>query len=239
MELSREQVEQITTAAIVEPDGTLRQVPTTITADNGKYYAKINSLANATYVLIRNEKEFSDVSGKWYEDYANEMASRMIMNGVGDNQFAGEKEVTRAEFAQIIVNALGLPKDSASTFNDVANNTWYTESVAAAHEYGIVSGVGDNKFAPNQTVTRQEAMVMIYNASKLMSLEDVANDNNWLDKFADFGTESKWATDAVKWNLANKIIVGNANGEIKPLDKLTRAEVTKMVLELLRRANLI
>jgi hypothetical protein len=76
------------------------------------------------------------------------MASRKIINGVGDDLFAGERSITRAEFAAIIVRALGLPADGTANFSDVSESAWYTGAVGTAYEYGIVNGRSANLFDP-------------------------------------------------------------------------------------------
>ena len=98
------------------------------------------------------------------EDVAKEMAGRQIMCGIGNSTFAGDREITRAEFAAIMVRALGLPAKDISAFSDVAKEAWYNGAVAAASKYGIVSGRGGNTFDPLAKITREEAMQMVFNA---------------------------------------------------------------------------
>jgi S-layer homology domain. len=70
--------------------------------------------------------------------------------------------VTRAEFAAIVVRALGLPNvDHAANFADVEPQAWYAKEVAALRQFGIVSGYEDGPFRPYRKITRQEEMVMI------------------------------------------------------------------------------
>lgn len=78
IEITEDQSKRITTAVVIEPNGTLRHVPTEVTKKDGKWYAIVNSMTNSYYTLIYNEKSFVDVEGKWYEDVVTEMASRKI-----------------------------------------------------------------------------------------------------------------------------------------------------------------
>jgi hypothetical protein len=74
------------------------------------YTAKISSLTNSTYVIIYNEASFADTAGKWYNDIVTEMASRTIVNGkTAAVTFDGDGFITRAEYAAILVRALGIP----------------------------------------------------------------------------------------------------------------------------------
>lgn len=237
IEITKEQAQQITTAIVVNTDGTTRHVPTFIYQKNNKWYATINSLTNSTYVLIFNQMSFADSAGKWYQSVVNEMGSREIISGIGKNSFAGDKDITRAEFASIVVRALGLPTKVKSIFSDVPSNAWYSGAVATAAQYGIVSGIGSNKFAPNAKITREEAMQMVYNASRLTPYAAVTGTDNTKD-FVDYGTQSAWATSAVNFNLNNGFIRGY-NKKFNPKSNITRAETATVVLKLLQKSNLV
>jgi hypothetical protein len=237
IEITADQAKQITTAVVVEPDGSLRHVPTYVYSKDGKWYAKINSMTNSTYALISNTVSFSDVQGKWYQDIVNEMASRKIITGVGENRYEGDRPITRAEFAATIIRALGLPENGTATFMDVPANAWYGGVVATAMQYGIVTGKGNNKFDPDANITREEAMVMVYRASRLMPYRSVTGVDN-TGNFSDYGAQSAWATDGVKFNLNNGFIEG-FNGKFNPKDTITRAENAAVILRLLQKANLI
>ncbi len=135
-------------------------------------YAVVKSLSNSTFALIRHQKHFTDVEDHWSEEAVNDMASRYILNGVDESNFHPDAAVTRAEFTAIIVRALGLAdKGGTSPYSDVKSSDWYVGAVATAKEYGIVDGYEDGTFGPNKTITRQEAMVMIARAMKLVQLD--------------------------------------------------------------------
>lgn len=225
----------ITTAVVVEKNGVQRHVPTDVYSKGGKWYAKINSLTNSTYALIHSNASFADTTGKWYATIATEMASRKILSGVGENKFAGDRSITRAEFASILVHALGLPAEGKSAFGDVSSSAWYSGAVATAAEYGVVTGKGDNKFAPSANITRQEAMTMLQRAAELA---DYSGSDGSLGKFTDAGSVSKWAQSAVKWNVGSGLIVGSG-GLIRPNDNITRAESGAVILRLLQKAGLV
>jgi hypothetical protein len=104
---------------VVNADGSVRHVPTNVIEKDGKYYAVVSSRTNSTYALIQNEVTFSDAEGKWYEAAVNEMGSRKIIGGRSAAVFDGGASITRAEFSALLVRALGLPADGASTFADV------------------------------------------------------------------------------------------------------------------------
>lgn len=238
VELTREQADMVTTAVVVEQGGTLRHVPTYVFQKDGKYYATVNSMTNSVYTLVQNEVTFADAAGKWYADVADVVGSRKIVVGTGKGTFDGDTKITRAEYATMMVRALGLPQSKSSSFADVAADAWYAGYVATAGEYGIVKGIGNNRFNPEGLITRQEAMQMIYNASKLTGFPKLLNARNLAAEFGDFATVEKWASEAVSWCLDNNLSV-NLNGEVKPAEEITRGEMSAMILLLLQRAELV
>ncbi|MGB7605348.1 MAG: S-layer homology domain-containing protein, partial [Lutisporaceae bacterium] len=233
---------KITTGIVLNADGTFSHVPTTIIVVDGKYYAKINSLTNSTYSVIWNELSFKDIEGHWAKDVVNDLGSRLIISGVNKDTFSPDKDITRAEFASIVVKALGLmrPDTGKVVFSDVKNNDWYFDAVSIAYEYGIVKGY-NGAFKPTDKITREEAMVMLSRAMELTKLENNLSDdmqNALLTKFNDGGQVSVWAKNSAAACLNSKIVVGTDNN-ILPSQNITRAETAVMIRRMLKTAGLI
>ncbi len=98
--------EKITTGVVIKPDGTSYHVPTQITVIDGKYYAIINSLTNSTYTVVWHPAEFMDCRKPLVKGAVNDMGSRMVISGIGGNLFMPDRNITRAEFAAIVVGRL-------------------------------------------------------------------------------------------------------------------------------------
>ena len=163
---------KITTATVLMADGTVYHVPTYITVRDGKYYAVVSSLTNSTYTIIWHPMTFPDVANHWSKDAVNDMASRLIVKGVDEAHYNPNAAITRAEFAAIIVRALGLPENGKTVpYGDVKSSDWFIGAVAKAQEYGIIKGYEDGTFRPSKTITRVEAMAMIARAMKLTELD--------------------------------------------------------------------
>lgn len=235
VQITPEQAKRITTAVVTLADGSCRHVPTNVTQRGGKWYADIYSLTNSRYVLIFNEVNFSDTTGTWYETAVEELAGRKIVAGVGDNRFEGERSITRAEFAAILVRALGLPPSGRTAFADVPADAWYCGAVSAAADYGIVNGVGNGLYQPAATITRQEVMVMIARAAKLA---DFTGESGIGLPFRDAAEVGAWAKEAVVFNVSNALVLGS-DGAIRPKDEITRAESATILRRFLQKANLI
>ncbi|MEG2519675.1 MAG: S-layer homology domain-containing protein, partial [Oscillospiraceae bacterium] len=235
VEISETQAKRITTAIVFEEDGTYRHVPTNVFKKGDAWFANISSLTNSKYVLIFNEKKFADTQGKWYEAAVREMADRKIIAGVDEQIFAGDRSVSRAEFAALAVRALGLPAEGRAEFSDVPAGAWYSGAVAVAAKYGIVSGVGGGLFLPEASISRQEAMSMLQRAAKLAEFTQTPPVDM---SFTDMDKVSDWARSAVEFNLGNHLIVGDG-GKIRPQDEITRGETACVLLRLLQKAKLI
>jgi len=228
--------DDISTAVVLEADGTLRPVPTRVTLRDGRVLAIIRSMTNSSYALIGRQVEFSDMGRHWAQAEVYDLASRLVINGVGQGRFAPDQPVTRAEFAAILVRALGLPEEEDAVGNsDVNPDDWFAGAVAAARQYGIVSGYADGTFRPNQSITRQEAMVMVARALKLAGLETDLPDETAeaaLGSFADGETAAQWAKSAVAAAVEHGLIKGY-NGELRLSAQITRAETAVIVHRLL------
>ncbi|WP_165972067.1 S-layer homology domain-containing protein [Paenibacillus piri] len=230
---------KMTTAVVLEAEGITRHAPTYVTLRDGKYYAVIHSLTNSTYSLIWHPMTFADVEGHWAKLAVNDMASRMVVNGVDENRYQPDGDITRAEFAAIIVRALGLA-DSGKTagFTDVKSSDWYVGAVAKAQEYGIIEGYEDQTFRPMKTISRQEAMVMIAQAMKLAGLETNISSSSTdaiLSKFTDSSAVHAWAKQAAAAVVSIGLVNGSDAG-LLPASNITRAETAAIVQRLLEKA---
>ncbi len=233
---------KITTGIVLNADGTFSHVPTTIINLDGKYYAKINSLTNSTYSVIWNETSFKDMEGHWAKEAVNDLGSRLVINGVDKETFSPNKDITRAEFASIVVKALGLmrPDTGKKVFSDVKSDDWYYDAVSIAYERGIVKGY-NGAFKPMDKITREEAMAMLSRAMEIAKLENnlsVDAQNTLLAKFNDGGQVSVWAKESIAACLNSKIVIGTDNN-ILPVQNITRAETAVIIRRMLKTAGLI
>ncbi|MBN7773536.1 S-layer homology domain-containing protein [Clostridium aminobutyricum] len=234
---------KITTGIVVEPNGTVYHVPTRVTVIDGKYYAVINSLTNSTYSVIWNPVTFSDMANHWAKDSVNNMGSRMVVTGVGNNNYAPGRNMTRAEFSAVIVRALGLaPASGSSNFSDIKTSDWYNGYIETAVSYGIIKGYDNGKFGPNDTITREQAMTILARAMKVTGLNADLTDKNvseLIGAYTDGTAVSAYAKESVAACLETGITAGRSNQIIAPKDSITRAEVAIMAERLLKKSDLI
>jgi hypothetical protein len=235
--------DKVTTGVIFDPDGTVRHVPTEMVMIDGKYYAKINSLTNSTYAIVWHPIEFKDVVNHWAKNAVNDMGSRMVIDGTGNGMFSPDREITRAEFAAVIVRALGLkPQNGTSSFSDVKATDWHDGAINTAYAYRLISGFEDGTFRPNDKITREQAMVMISEAMKITNLKSmlsVQSTNVILHSFTDASDVSAWAQSSMTDSVQSGIVSGRSGTLLAPKDYITRAEVAVIVQRLLQKSNLI
>jgi len=234
---------KITTGVVIEPDGTLRHVPTQVVVIDGKYYAKINALTNSTYSVVWHPVEFKDVEQHWAKEAVNDMGSRMVINGVGDDLFDPDRAITRAEFAAIVVRGLGLKLENGpSPFSDVKESDWYSSYVQTAFAYKLINGFEDGTFRPNEKITREQAMRIVANAMRITGLQaklQAAPAQEVLAPFADGGQVATWAKDAVASGITAGIVAGRSGNMLAPQEEISRAEVAVLIRRLLQVSGLI
>jgi hypothetical protein len=229
---------RITTAVVIEENGSLRHVPTSIKRNNEMDVAEVNSLTNSDYALIWNPRTFADVTGLWSQSSVSDMASRRILNGIDAEHFNPSGSVTRAEFAAILVRALGLSDSgSASSFDDVSSGDWYAGAVGKASEYGLIDGYSDGTFRPLSTISRQEAFAILARAMQIAKPVSPAGGSS-LESYRDEEQVGSWAREAVRSVLASGLAEGSG-GKLNPAATMTRAETAALVQRLLRTAKLI
>ncbi|MEI7027248.1 S-layer homology domain-containing protein [Paenibacillus sp. y28] len=234
---------KITTGVVVEPDGTVRHVPTKVTLIDGKYYAKVNSLTNSTYSIVWHPIEFRDVAGHWSQAIVNNMGSRMVINGTGEGVFSPDADITRAEFAAILVRGLGLRLDNGTpAFSDVQASDWYSKAVITAQAYGLIEGFEDGTFRPGDRITREQGMAMIAKAMKLTGLKAKLSGQTageLLSSYTDGQEVAGWAQTAAADVLKAGIVSGRSDARLMPTAHMTRAEVAAMLQRLLQASDLI
>ncbi len=163
------------------------------------------------------------------------LAARGIITGRGAGRFAPDETMTRAEFAAIVVRALGLTPRAGGAFSDVPASAWYAPYVGTAAQFGIVTGRGGGKFDPNGSITRQEAAVMVARAAVLCGM-DAAADETALSRYADRAQAAGWAKQSLAFCASQGLLPGS---RLEPLRAIRRGEVAQMLYGLLDAAALL
>ncbi len=197
-------------------------------------YANTGIIENVTlypyYRRIRSASELSDIQGHWAEKTIGEMYVAYFINGTAEGKFEPDKNITRAEFCQILYLMSGQTTDGAHNFTDVGVGDWFTNAVAWAVKSGITNGTTETTFSPYENITREQMATMIYRYATLMG-------HDWtISKEAGFADQAEIATYAnyqVNWAADKKIINGYPDGTFAPKANATKAEAVTMLQRLL------
>lgn len=123
--------------------------------------------AQMFYNLLLNKNvditvKFTDVpADAWYGNAVHTLASLGIIKGIGNDQFAPNRTITRAEFAVIAMRFANLSATVTNPFTDIASNDWYYNAVTSAVSYGWITGYSDGTFRPYATITRAEVATIV------------------------------------------------------------------------------
>ena len=156
-----------------------------------------------------------------------------ITNGLITGQYGPDNSIRRGDFALMLYRAFEMsPTSSAGAFVDVSPSAYYAEAVNALYTRGVVSGVGNGYYAPDSTLTRQDAICMVQRAMRAVGWN--ANDGpaNALTAYGDSGSVSSYAQGAMALAIQRGYLptsVGMLNPQ-QPLTRVDMAEVLHRVL---------
>ena len=180
---------------------------------------------------------FTDVEENgWYHTGVDFMVRNGFMNGVADDAFDVDGNLTRAQLVTILYRIAGEPESTATNpFADVADGQWYTTAVIWAAENGIVKGVNTTTFAPNDQITREQIATILFRYAKAEKVEGK------LAGFPDAGKVSDYAADAMAWAVEQGLINGISESDGKtylaPQETATRAQIAVILMRYLTAEN--
>lgn len=186
----------------------------------------------SSYVVVENKVSFTDTASvkAWAGRQIEVMAAKGAIQGRGQNNFAPKDNVTRAEFAKILVSALDLETHGAkASFSDVKGTEWFAPYVAAAAEQGIIKGRSATQFAPNATITRAEMATMVARALEASKgLDTKVDAAAELKDFSDANAIQASLKDGVAFAASKGLVIGN-NGKFSPTANASRAEAAVII----------
>ena len=166
---------------------------------------------------------FTDVkAGDWFYDAVAYVYGKGMMQGVSGSAFAPYTATNRAMVVTILHRMEGSPAALPAGFTDVAVGQYYAGPVAWASGGGIVTGYPDNTFRPQISITREQMAAILYRYAGYRGLNVSMKGD--LNAFADAGTVSAYAVEAMRWAVAAGLINGE-NGRLNPGGDATRAQV--------------
>ena len=172
---------------------------------------------------------FADVpASAWYYDAVEYVYENGLMSGVSGGRFAPDDTLTRAMLVQTLYAMEGRPAAASAGFADVASGDWYASAVNWAAANGVVSGVSETGFGPNNALTREQLALILYRFAQYKGY-DVAGTSD-LAAYADGSSVSGWAAEAMSWAVNAGLISGVGGNQIAPTGTATRAQVAQILM---------
>ena len=174
---------------------------------------------------------FDDVGADaWYASSVDYVKYGRLMYGTGNNLFQPDAQMTRAMFAQVLYALEGSPsvRGLSCPFTD-AGGSWYTDAVIWAYHAGVVAGVSATQFAPNEALTREQMVTMLYGYAGRD--EQLYGSDGALASYQDQASVSDWAREAMAWAVSTGVITGTSTTTLAPQKIGTRAEVATVLMQ--------
>jgi len=179
---------------------------------------------------------FEDTKGHWSESYVDQAVDLGFINGYGNGKYGPDDRMTRAQFATILWREAGQPEPAGvASFTDLdPKQTYYHKAVAWAEENGVMNGVGENRFAPNSNVTREQMATTLFRMSGGMPGMELMFIGFYEQAFLDSQEISSWARSAIWWNVYHEILCDTQGVDpdetLSPKDAATRAQIAVMIV---------
>ena len=175
---------------------------------------------------------FTDLTGHWSKDEVERAWTQGLVTGMTETTFVPDAGLTRAMAVTMLHRMAGAPATTATTaFTDVPAGTWYAQAVAWAAETGVVKGMTETTFAPDEAVTRAQLATMLYRYAQTKG-EGYTGAWMFLLDVPDRADIADWAYEAVCWLNTNDVLKGRDDGRIDPQGGATRAEAAALYLRL-------
>ena len=180
------------------------------------------------------ELPFTDVAqGAWYYDAVAYAYENGLMAGMGNDLFLPNGTTTRAQLVTILHRLEGAPAlgdNLDHPFSDVAADSWYGQAVYWARENGIVKGVSDTAFGPDQALTREQMAAMLHRYAQYKQADLSASAD--LSGYTDAGQIANYAQAAMAWTNGTGLITGTSDTTLSPKGTATRAQVATILLRM-------
>lgn len=186
---------------------------------------QVKGQINITISAAKTSQYFNDMGNfAWAASSVDYMYVNDVVKGTGGGRFGPGVNIQRCDFVVMLCRAFGFTSSKTTSFSDVPANSYYATAIAAAKDLNIVTG-NNNRFMPTSALTRQDAMVMLYNALRAAGKTPEAGSSADLAPFSDRGDVSSYARDAVYSLVRLGAVNGDGQGRLRPRSAITRAEM--------------
>ena len=194
---------------------------------------EFNFISNAAFQAVAGVSYADVAADAWYADAVAAVTEQGLMNGVSDHAFAPETTTSRAMLVTTLYRMAGQPDLSDENlgypFADVDAQSWYGDAVYWARLNGVTSGTSGETFSPDATLTREQAVTMLYNYANAQGY-DTTQGGMAAQEYPDYGAVSDWAGEAVTWAVNAGLLTGDGAGNLNPQGSATRAELAALLV---------
>ena len=218
----------------IDGSGNVVEVP------SGRYNPETGMVTFSTthfshYAVAYVTKSFNDLgSAAWAKKQIEVLASKGILKGISETEYAPQEKITRADFLYYLVRALGVDAKVDGNFGDIGRGAYYYKEIAVARKLGITYGTGNNRFNPDAGITRQDMMVLTERALRMLKKYEVQGSASEMDKFSDKSLVADYAVEGVASIVKEGLIIGSG-GRLNPLGSTTRAEAAVFLYRIYNR----
>lgn len=177
------------------------------------------------------QNPFEDVKAEnWFYDDVRFVNENGLMKGVSEKLFAPNGNVTRAMLVTVLYRNEGEPAINRSIpFADVDLGAYYGSAVIWAKQNGIVNGVSETEFAPDDNITREQIAAIMHRYAQYKGYDVSVGENTNILSYDDFDSISEYAIASMQWAVGSGMIKGRTESTLNPLDNATRAEIAAIL----------
>ena len=209
-------------AVIVHADGTETVIPMSL-VEGGKAIVKLDG--NETVKIVDNAKDFSDVPAEhWAAGDIDFASSHEIFKGIGNGgTYEPETALTRNMMMTVLARTAGADTEGG--------DPWYAKGQQWAVENGVSNGLWGE-----DSITREQLVTMLFNYANKAGLDTSARAD--ISGMENASAVSDWATEAVRWAVAEGILKGVDNTDLAPQGLATRAQAAAFMQRYVKAALL-
>lgn len=220
-------------------DGAGKAVPL-LKSDNTHYSFRMPGSAveiRAVFTPDAAGLPFTDVPDtKWIRDAVEYVYQRGMMTGTSSTLFEPETTTTRGMILSILYRLEGSPDVGTAAFPDVPQGQWYSKPVAWAAEKKIVHGYDNGNFGPNDTITREQFVSILYRYASYKGCDLSATAS--LSGFQDLSSLASYASIPMHWAVGNGLVSGTGNNCLSPKGSATRCQAASILMRFCKKFGL-
>ncbi len=209
-------------------------LPPTMAASEGTTQTQPSRSVSGVYFAGQGASQFRDVaSGDWFYSAVDYAVKNGLFQGTSQTQFSPNVKMTRGMFVTVLGRSAGVGADDFRQycFSDVKTNQYYASYVKWAYDLGVIKGSGAGKFGPNDPLTRQDLVTMLYRYIEKKKGDTSFSDTTSYYGYNDAYSVSSYALDPMIWAVSHGIIGGVGNNTLSPKTYATRAQLAKIFME--------